>query len=88
MAISGKGFFQVTDKDGGVFYTRAGDFRPDNAGVLRTPAGMALMGYKFAEDGTKGALSEVTIDKFAKIRQGHHLGGSRLNVAQGNGHRR
>ena len=84
MAISGKGFFQVTDKDGGEFYTRAGDFRPDNAGVLRTPAGMALMGYKFAEDGTKGALSEVTIDKFAKMpAKATTSVDLRLNVAQG-----
>lgn len=67
MAISGKGFFQVTDADGSTYYTRAGDFRADNAGVLRTPAGMALMGYKFADDGTKGGLEQVTIDKFAKM---------------------
>ena len=67
MAISGKGFFQVTDKTGEQYYTRAGDFRPDNQGVLRTPAGMALMGYKYAEDGTKGGLAQVTIDKFAKM---------------------
>lgn len=67
MAISGKGFFQVTSANGEQYYTRAGDFRADNEGVLRTPAGMALMGYKFAEDGTKGALAQVTIDKFAKM---------------------
>ena len=84
MAISGKGFFQVTDKNGGAFYTRAGDFRPDNTGVLRTPAGMALMGYKLAEDGTKGALSEVTIDKFAKMpAKATSTVDMRLNVAQG-----
>ena len=67
MAINGKGFFQVKDTDGSTYYTRAGDFRPDNQGVLRTPAGMALMGSKLAEDGTKGGLAQVTIDKFAKM---------------------
>ncbi|HZF62815.1 MAG TPA: flagellar hook-basal body complex protein [Desulfovibrio sp.] len=67
MAISGKGFFQVTDKTGEQYYTRAGDLRPDNQGVWRTPAGMALMGYKYAEDGTKGALAQVTVDRFAKM---------------------
>ncbi|WP_298996203.1 flagellar hook-basal body complex protein [uncultured Desulfovibrio sp.] len=67
MAISGKGFFQVTDKTGEQYYTRAGDFRPDNQGVWRTPAGMALMGYKYAEDGTKGGLAQVTVDRFAKM---------------------
>ncbi len=66
MAISGKGFFQVTD---GVklYYTRAGDFRTDDQGVLRTPSGMALNGYKYNADGSKGGLQQVTIDKFAKM---------------------
>ena len=63
MAISGKGFFQVTDDTGAAYYTRAGDFRTDNNGVLRTPGGLALMGYKYAADGTKGALAQVTLDK-------------------------
>ena len=48
MAISGKGFFQVTDKSGQEYYTRAGDFRPDNQGVLRTgghgPHGIQVRG--------------------------------------------
>ena len=83
MAISGKGFFQVTDANGSAYYTRAGDFRPDNEGVLRTPAGMALMGYKFAEDGTKGGLEEVTIDRFAKMpAKATTAVDLRLNVAQ------
>ena len=67
MAINGKGYFQVMDGSGNAYYTRAGDFRPDNTGVLRTPAGMALMGYQFAPDGTQGGLQQVTIDKFAKM---------------------
>ena len=83
MAISGKGFFQVTDKNGSPFYTRAGDFRPDNQGVLRTPAGMALMGYKFAEDGTKGGLAQVTIDRFAQMpAKATTALDLRMNVAQ------
>ena len=66
MAISGKGFFQVTD---GVdlYYTRAGDFRPDREGVLRTPSGLALNGYKYNADGSKGGLQQITIDKFATM---------------------
>lgn len=66
MAINGKGFFQVND-NGNTFYTRAGDFRPDNQGVLRTPTGLGLMGYKMNADGSRGGLAEVTIDKFASI---------------------
>lgn len=66
MALDGKGFFQVTD---GVdlFYTRAGNFRPDKEGVLRTPSGLALNGYKYNEDGSLGGLQQVRIDKFAKM---------------------
>lgn len=66
MALNGKGFFQVTD---GVdlYYTRAGNFRPDNEGVLRTPSGLALNGYKYNEDGSLGGLQQVKIDKFAKM---------------------
>ena len=83
MAISGKGFFQVTDKNNSQYYTRAGDFRPDNQGVLRTPAGMALMGYQYAADGTKGALAQVTIDRFAKMpAKATTAVDLRLNVAQ------
>ena len=67
MAINGKGFFQVTDGEGGTFYTRAGDFRPDNQGVWRTPSGLALMGYQIGADGTRGELSAVQVDSFATI---------------------
>ncbi|MDR3361462.1 MAG: flagellar hook-basal body complex protein [Desulfovibrio sp.] len=67
MAINGKGFFQVSGNKAELFYTRAGDFRPDNEGVLRMPEGYALNGYKYNDDGTKGALGEVKIDKFATL---------------------
>ncbi|MDD4700707.1 MAG: flagellar hook-basal body complex protein, partial [Desulfovibrio sp.] len=66
MAINGKGFFQVSDGVN-LFYTRAGDFRADNQGVLRTPSGLALNGYKYNTDGTKGGLQQVTIDKFSSM---------------------
>ena len=83
MAISGKGFFQVTNEENAEYYTRAGDFRPDKTGVLRTPAGMALMGYKLSEDGSKGALDKVTIDRFAKMpAKATTSVDMRLNVSQ------
>ncbi len=66
LAISGKGFFQVTD-GAGLYYTRAGDFRPDKEGVLRTPSGLGLNGYKYNADGSKGGLQQITIDKFANM---------------------
>lgn len=67
LAISGKGFFQVTNDDGRVYYTRAGDFSQDEEGVWRNPSGLALNGYKLGEDGSKGELTEVQIDKFSTM---------------------
>lgn len=67
LAINGLGYFQVTDGTN-TYYTRAGDFRPDNEGVWRTPSGLALNGYRLNEDGTKaGGLEPVQIDKFSTI---------------------
>lgn len=63
LAINGKGFFQVTDGTN-EYYTRAGDFRQDDAGVWRTPTGLALNGFKINENGERGELSAVTVDKF------------------------
>ena len=65
LAINGKGFFQVKDGQGREYYTRAGDFRPDNQGVWRNPEGLALMGYQLGADGARGGLAEVTVDKFS-----------------------
>ncbi len=42
LAISGKGFFQVTQPDGTVAYTRAGSFKLDNAGQIVTSDGLPL----------------------------------------------
>lgn len=64
LAISGKGFFQVSDGTN-TFYTRAGDFRQDNEGVWRNPAGYALNGYPIDANGAKGELSEVKVDAFS-----------------------
>ncbi len=64
LAINGTGFFQVQDAQNRTYYTRAGDFRFDNQGVLRNPEGLALMGYAMAGDGTQGELAAITVDKF------------------------
>jgi len=68
LAINGKGFFQVSDETtGDIFYTRAGDFRADEQGVLRTPSGLVLNGYQYNTDGSLGGLSSVVINKFATM---------------------
>ncbi|MBO4300097.1 MAG: flagellar hook-basal body complex protein [Desulfovibrio sp.] len=63
LAINGTGYFQVRDEQGRDFYTRAGDFRCDNEGVLRTPDGLAVMGYRMNADGSQGELAQITLDK-------------------------
>lgn len=42
MAIEGKGFFQLTQPDGTIAYTRSGSFKIDNAGQLVTSDGLLM----------------------------------------------
>ncbi|RCK33976.1 hypothetical protein TH9_06105 [Thalassospira xiamenensis] len=51
LAISGDGFFVVTDANGDVYYTRAGDFDTDSEGNLVNSSGYYLMGYALDDDG-------------------------------------
>jgi len=44
IAVAGKGFIAVQAADGSEAYTRAGDLRTDNAGVLQTGAGHIVLG--------------------------------------------
>jgi len=44
-AIQGNGFFVVRNSDGGVFYTRAGNFSLNNEGALVTPDGLRVQGF-------------------------------------------
>ncbi len=64
LAINGKGFFQVTSAQGDTLYTRAGNFRFNETGTLTLPGGEMLNGYAINEDGTRGALGPIQIDKF------------------------
>jgi flagellar hook protein FlgE len=49
LAVSGDGFFVVSDSAGTPFLTRAGNFVPDNNGNLVNSAGFYLMGYPTAD---------------------------------------
>ena len=44
LAIDGPGFFSVADNAGNTYYTREGNFYPDNNGNLVNPNGMSLQG--------------------------------------------
>lgn len=67
LAISGKGFFGVT-KNGVIQYTRAGNFRFTNEGLLVDPNGYALMGHQAAGGQTAGAATPIQLD----FSQGGH----------------
>lgn len=56
LAISGKGFFIVKNKNEQSFYTRAGEFNFDKEGKLVNPDGMIVQGYD-AENGTLGPIT-------------------------------
>ncbi|MBL8208747.1 MAG: flagellar hook-basal body complex protein, partial [Blastocatellia bacterium] len=45
-AIEGNGFFVVSDTQGALYYTRAGDFTLDRSGNLITPSGQLVQGYQ------------------------------------------
>lgn len=60
IAIVGKGFLSVQSPDGTEAYTRAGDLKTDNAGVLQTGSGYVVLG----EGGP------ITIPEAAKINIG------------------
>lgn len=46
LAISGNGFFQVSDGENPVFYTRNGQFKVDREGYIVNNAAQKLMGYR------------------------------------------
>jgi flagellar hook protein FlgE len=58
MAISGSGFFIVTDNaanPASMLYTRAGSFSPDALGRLKNSAGLYLEGWQLQADGSMPA---------------------------------
>lgn len=82
MSIDGKGFFEVKDPTVSAsktvdqkglprdtFYTRAGGFSRNKAGLLVTPGGMVLQGWQLDSDGNQiaGGLSNIDLSKFVNI---------------------
>jgi flagellar hook protein FlgE len=71
MAIGGKGFFVVNDKNGNSLYTRAGDFKMDitqanvNGGYqkkLVSNQGLVVQGYPLDKDGERTTTTVTDID--------------------------
>ncbi|MCI1857895.1 MAG: flagellar hook-basal body complex protein [Sporolactobacillus sp.] len=63
VAINGEGYFQVSDASGNHYYTRAGDFKLNDAGQLVTSQGYAIAGVT----GNFNNLSSFTIAKDGTI---------------------
>ena len=61
LALSGRGFFQVT-QDGVEHYTRAGNFRFDAEGVLRDPNGYLLSGIALKDGQDQGGLTQIKVN--------------------------
>ena len=62
LAISGNGFFPVSQGGDNSYLTRAGSFVPDSTGNLINAAGFSLLGYAIGANGTQSsALSIVNV---------------------------
>lgn len=65
VAIDGPGFFAVVDENDNTFYTREGNFMPDNNGNIVTPNGMMLQGEGGAIN--VGNASSVEINRTGQV---------------------
>lgn len=60
MAIDGSGFFIVNDGTGN-YYTRAGQFRLNNSGLLADPNSNTLQGYSITSGTTSTTVSDIDL---------------------------
>lgn len=68
LAISGKGFFQTTDKDGAISYSRNGQFHLDREGYIVTNSGLKLNGYPVDRDSAGNIKGNgVILDKSPEV---------------------
>ena len=62
VSINGKGYFILKDSDNNQFYTRAGQFKLDDKGILVDQSGLLkVMGWNGS------TLSEISVDKFNSL---------------------
>ncbi|MBZ0156341.1 MAG: flagellar hook-basal body complex protein [Alphaproteobacteria bacterium] len=62
MAIDGDGYFIVKDSAGTTYYTRAGEFKLDDAGNIVNPEGYELQGYLTQEGGQLGTINVSAVN--------------------------
>jgi flagellar hook protein FlgE len=63
LAIDGNGFFVVKNNDGSRYYSRAGNFKVNSAGVITTQGDLPVLG--FPANGS-GALDELNINNVSQ----------------------
>jgi flagellar hook protein FlgE len=82
LAISGNGFFLVSDGGGAPYLTRAGSFIPDNDGDLVNAAGFTLLGYRVDPTAPEnlGELLPVNISNTALTATPSSSGNLRTNL--------
>ncbi|MFZ3045106.1 MAG: flagellar hook-basal body complex protein [Desulfatirhabdiaceae bacterium] len=59
MAITGDGFFMVTDDDDNTYYTRAGEFDFNEDGELTNPDGMLAQGFAVTDPGPPPVVDPI-----------------------------
>jgi len=57
VSINGGGFFQLTQTDGSIAYTRDGQFKLDKDGYILTNSGANVMGYPTDQSGTATSVA-------------------------------
>jgi len=61
VAINGSGFFQLTQPDGSLAYTRDGEFKLDKDGYIKTNTGAFVMGYPTDLAGNSTGVTAQTL---------------------------
>jgi len=69
VAINGGGFFQLTQTDGSLAYSRDGSFKLDKDGYIKTNTGANLMGYPTDKTGkaTSASIEKLVLPTSAPI---------------------
>ncbi|MGE0199352.1 MAG: flagellar hook basal-body protein [Candidatus Melainabacteria bacterium] len=75
MFIEGNGMFAVRKPDGGLFFTRLGDFRFNAEGNLVNSKGYALQGYMLGDDGNPVSTGGATNPGGTANNPSHSQGG-------------
>ena len=80
VAINGNGFFRMQDKDGGIFYTRNGQFKLDENRNLTNMQGLQLTGYPAAgtpplsiPEGMMNAKASTSGEMVANLKSTHKV---------------